>query len=331
MEKLNTYDAIYGFLQLIGVKYFTINDDNSVNINQDLDLSAKNLKELPFKIKEVAGNFFVNNNKLNNFKNFPELILGDFILSDNCYTTLKGLENINFQASLDVSYNKLTELAHLPNEIAGFFACAHNKLTTLKGSPSIINGAFFSCANNQLTSLESGPKWVEYDYYCQNNQLVSLLGISPQVKTLNCSHNKLTNLEHGPEMCSTIDISFNQINTLKYLPELKEDSLLNLEENHLTDLHDIAFPFSIDLVLSKNKITKIEDLNLENLIAHIYQYIDTLSEQIVGLEDFYQSEDKSFLRIHTNELKNYYLSYKEKKLLDSQINYENVNKKKTKL
>lgn len=328
---LKTSDEIAKWLRIMKIEYFTINDDLSVDVSQNCDLSGKNLKALPFKIKEVAGSFFINNNQLTHFENFPDVIFGDFILSDNRFTSLKGIENINFLESLDVSYNQLTQLNYLPNEIAGFFSCAHNQLTSLKGSPQIICGSFFDCSGNQLTSLEGGPLEVYYDYYCRDNKLTSLLGIAPMIKELNCSYNQLINFDYGPEKCVGINVSFNKINTLKNLPQLSQNSLLNLENNLITNLHELSLPFSIDIVMSQNQIKTIDDLNLLNLKANIYQSIKKPNEKIIGLENFYQIEDKEFLRLETTTMKEYYLAYQEKKLLDSQITDEKLSKNKAKL
>ena len=140
--------AKYGILQ------YTINDDMSISVDRDVNLTHKNLKSIPIKFKEVGGHFFCNNNQLTSLRGCPETVGGYF----SCRS------------------NQLTSLKYCPETVGGDFYCHHNQLTSLKYCPETVGGYFY-CDNNQLTSLKYCPETVGGDFYCNNNQLTNFDGL----------------------------------------------------------------------------------------------------------------------------------------------------------
>ncbi len=54
------------------INNYTINDDMSISVNGNVDLSYKNLKSIPIKFKEVGGDFYCGHNQITNFDGLPE-------------------------------------------------------------------------------------------------------------------------------------------------------------------------------------------------------------------------------------------------------------------
>jgi hypothetical protein len=73
---------------------YTINSDNTIDVNGDVDLDGMlgNMKKLPVKFGKVSGLFWCNMNKLTTLEYCPKYIGGDFSCEYNKLTTLKGIE-----------------------------------------------------------------------------------------------------------------------------------------------------------------------------------------------------------------------------------------------
>ena len=64
-----------------------INPDGSIDYSGDVDLSEKNLKEIPFKFNKVSGDFDCENNSLTSLKGSPQEVGGSFGCSSNQLTS----------------------------------------------------------------------------------------------------------------------------------------------------------------------------------------------------------------------------------------------------
>ena len=109
------------------IKKYTINEDGSVDVDGNVNLSYKGLTEIPFNFNKVSGIFNCAENKLTSLKGAPKKVGGDF----GC------------------SYNKLTSLEGVPKKVGGNFYCSNNDLISLKGIPLKINGNLF-CVGEKL-------------------------------------------------------------------------------------------------------------------------------------------------------------------------------------
>ena len=129
---------------------YTINDDGSIDVEGDVDLSRKKLTKIPFNFGKVSGDFYCYDNQLTSLKGSPNNVGGNF----SCYD------------------NQLTSLDGAPNTVGGDFYCYFNQLTSLEGAPNNVSGNF-SCYFNQLTSLEGAPNTVGGSFYCYGNSNLS--------------------------------------------------------------------------------------------------------------------------------------------------------------
>jgi hypothetical protein len=127
---------------------YTINSDNSVDVDGDVDLHDKRLESIPLSFNIVNGYFGCGRNYLISLKGCPVRVGNRF----SCYN------------------NKLTSLQYSPQYVEnGNFSCGRNKIESLQYCTKLIRGDFY-CYNNELTSLEYHPT-VYGEFRCWNNQI----------------------------------------------------------------------------------------------------------------------------------------------------------------
>ena len=115
--------------------------DGSFDVIGDVDLSfleLTSLREIPIRIKRVAGNFWCSFNNLTSLEGAPEIVHGDFVCS----------------------FNNLTSLEGAPKHVGKDFSCSRNKLITLKGAPKEVEGNFYCNDNSKRFTEEEVRKLV---------------------------------------------------------------------------------------------------------------------------------------------------------------------------
>jgi len=101
-----------------GIQDYTINPDESIDVEGDVDLSSRGLKRIPLKFRNVRGDFSCDNNKLTSLEGCPQSVGGSFYCYDNQLTSLEGC----------------------PQSVGGSFYCASNQLTDFNGFPEYWTG-----------------------------------------------------------------------------------------------------------------------------------------------------------------------------------------------
>jgi hypothetical protein len=227
-------------LKYFGIRNYTINADNTVDVDGDVDLSRKGLTEIPIKFGVVRGNFDIRVNNLLSLKNCPQIVTGYFSCVNNPQlTSLKW----GPKSAKDYYCGRcdLRSLEGAPNEVTGGFYCSGNRnLTSLKGGPSSakdygcyacglkslegapneLSGSFDCNDNYELTSLVDGPKYVGRDYACYECGLKSLEGAPNEVTGIFiCSKNEnLTSLKDGPKIAGDYICSYCNLTSLEGAP-----------------------------------------------------------------------------------------------------------------
>lgn len=105
--------------------YF-INDDLTVDVNDDVYLIGKGLTEIPIQFGKVTGHFFCRDNKLTTLKGSPYYVGGSFYCDDNLLTSLEYCPKY-IGYNLDVSYNKLSNLINDIEVIYGDIEISNNE------------------------------------------------------------------------------------------------------------------------------------------------------------------------------------------------------------
>jgi hypothetical protein len=127
---------------------YTINSDNSVDVDGDVGFWNKGLESIPLNFNIVNGNFDCSWNHLTSLKGCPVRVGYWF----SCH------------------YNNLTSLQYSPQYVEnGNFGCGRNKIESLQYCTELIRGDFY-CYDNKLTSLEYHPT-VYGEFYCRYNQI----------------------------------------------------------------------------------------------------------------------------------------------------------------
>ena len=159
---------------------YTINEDGSIDVDGDVELSDKKLHVLPLKFGKVTGNFYCSSNRLTSLENSPTYVGGSFMVGDNKLVDLEDCPTY-IGGAFDCCHNQLTSLNGCPTSINRYFNCGVNKLTNLIGCPSTI-GEHFHCFYNNLTSFEGSPTYVGGLFKCDDNKFKTLLGFNTDVK-----------------------------------------------------------------------------------------------------------------------------------------------------
>ena len=109
------------------IENYTINPDESIDVNASVRLSYKRLKKLPLKFNKVNGSFYCDNNKLTSLEGCPKEVNGGF----------------------DCDRNKLTSFEFAPKIIRGEFVCWNNNIKSFEYFPSYVKSDFY-CSFNPI-------------------------------------------------------------------------------------------------------------------------------------------------------------------------------------
>jgi hypothetical protein len=144
----------------MGVKNYTINENSVVDVNGDVDLSFKNMEEIPIQFGIVKGFFNCSYNKLKSLKGSPK----------KCYI-------------LYCSNNSITNLDFCPK--CERLYCKNNNLKSLKGLSDdiIISSDLKEDIKKQKNILTQNPNIIEF----------SDIQISDIIKKFNSLPNKYNN------------------------------------------------------------------------------------------------------------------------------------------
>lgn len=132
-------------------------------------------KELPFKFGKVDGDFIMSDNIFTTLKNCPDYVGGDFDCSDN----------------------KLTSLEGCPKEVGGKLSCHSNyNLSSLQFIPKMVSDLeAWSCA---IKTLEDCPLERVNNIDLDSNNLKDLKGFPIVMNGISVANNNLTSLEGVP-------------------------------------------------------------------------------------------------------------------------------------
>ena len=112
--RCDTREKIEAQLKEWSIKSYTINSDLTVDVNGDINISKRKLKELPFQFGKIGGGFYCSYNQLTSLEGAPRKVGGGFDCSDNQLSSLEGA----------------------PREVSGGFYCSDNPVSekTLKSA-----------------------------------------------------------------------------------------------------------------------------------------------------------------------------------------------------
>jgi len=123
--------SVEEILKLLNIKNYTINPDETIDVDGNVNLAYKGLTIIPLKFNKVTGSFSCKNNELVSLEGCPNYVGGDFYCS----------------------YNQLTSLEGCPKEVGGDFWFESNKLTSLNGYPKKIGGSDIRYRENPIEPI----------------------------------------------------------------------------------------------------------------------------------------------------------------------------------
>lgn len=132
------------------IRNYTINDDLSIDVKNDVWLHLEDLEYLPLNFNYVSNNFYCFKNRLISLVGSPIIIDGSFVSYENKLETLDG-------SPLEVGYdfilndNNLMSLKGCPKKISGIFCIKENNLRTIDYLPDEMNG--FEIFNNPIECI----------------------------------------------------------------------------------------------------------------------------------------------------------------------------------
>jgi hypothetical protein len=160
---------------------YTINSDNSVDVNDNVYFCDKKLESIPLNFNIVNGYFDCNHNYLTSLKGCPVRVGDRFSCHNNQLTYLQYspqyMENGNFSCG----WNKIESLQYCTELIRGGFSCNNNKLTSLEYHPTVY-GEFY-CGYNQINTFENFYYYKE-DVYFDGNPIWDIYYLFKDMKLI---------------------------------------------------------------------------------------------------------------------------------------------------
>ena len=147
LENKQSKEEIDSICQKYDIKNYTINEDGTVDVNGDVNLSFNKLTKIPLKFGRVTGRFNCSDNRFTSLEGCPNWVGGNFTCN----------------------YNKLTTLEGGPNIVCGSdYRCASNALINFKGIPEHYEGDIWFSDNPVSKLIENIPieKWNKFIYWC---------------------------------------------------------------------------------------------------------------------------------------------------------------------
>ena len=158
MILFENFKEIESICQKYKIKNYNINQDGTIDVNDNVSFYSLKLEKLPLNFRNVTGWFICTNNRLRSLDGSPKLVESYFYCENNELTTLNGSPN---------------RIGLGDKEYGPDFLCYNNNLTTLNGSPQIINGNI-NISENNITSLK-GLGYVGGCIYYHNNPIEKIL------------------------------------------------------------------------------------------------------------------------------------------------------------
>lgn len=138
-HKAKTKAEVEEFLEKSSIFNYTINDDLSVNVNQNVNIIWENIKLIPIEFRIIEGNVVLSGNKLQSLKGLPREIYGVLDISNNQLRTLEGCPEI-IHGDFDVSDCFLKSLEFGPKQVMGDYIAERNELIDIEGIAKEIEG-----------------------------------------------------------------------------------------------------------------------------------------------------------------------------------------------
>lgn len=120
-----TPDGIKKIASIYKIKGIKINPDLSIDVRGDVDLSDMNLQKLPLRFNRVTGNFWANNNILDDLDGSPQWVGKDYFVYNNNLKNLDGGAKVVI-GEYSAQSNRLSSTDGFPTEVGSDFDVSYN-------------------------------------------------------------------------------------------------------------------------------------------------------------------------------------------------------------
>lgn len=132
MLQLKNKNDILNWLNFYKISNYIIHPDMSVDVNDNVDISNKNLDFIPVNFNRIEGFFNCSHNNFSDLSSGPKIVI----------------------KTLACRFNKIKSLSNCHVQVGWAMDCEHNELTSLDAKGITINGNLY-LTHNPLTSFES--------------------------------------------------------------------------------------------------------------------------------------------------------------------------------
>jgi len=137
LKLFESFEDIQEICKQHNIRNYTINKDGTIDVYDDVWLSAKPLTKLPLRFNKVSHAFNCRCCNLTSLEGSPVEVNGYFYCN----------------------YNKLTSFQYAPKIIRGSFDCDNNKIKSFEYFPSYIGLGFRCYWNPDTRETVSDPIW----------------------------------------------------------------------------------------------------------------------------------------------------------------------------
>lgn len=179
------------WLYEMGIDNYDFNEDLSINVDDDVDLSRKNLLYLPVQFNTVTGGFYCSFNLLTTCAGFPRKFALNVDASGNKLTNVEGMPK-RIGSHCNLKHNNLTSIKGLENiEIHGELILSHNPLTDLRSSHIPRNIEVIKLQKTMLSNVAVKEYLLQHSMYINGETLYSLLANAEFANDLEVMSNNL--------------------------------------------------------------------------------------------------------------------------------------------
>ena len=139
-------------LIIYGINRFR-KDNGNLIVDQNIDISGRNLVKIPFNVHTVNGHFDVRGNQVISTKDFPRIINGNLVASNCEIVSLENFPEVSGRIFLDGNY--IRNLSGISNAV-NFLSISRNPIETLVHAPIIKNysDSSFLCDSTKIDPVE---------------------------------------------------------------------------------------------------------------------------------------------------------------------------------
>lgn len=261
------------FVKYCRGEYVIIN--NNIVIVEESVIGYKDLKN----ILQLSG---IDINTIFEIRNLNNLTyLEVFNLVGNNITEIEGLDSLKKLKLLLLSHNKIKEIKGLHNLYQlECLALNNNEIELVEGLENLFNLQELYLSHNKITEikgLNKLEKLINLSFSYNKIKNIEKHNLPVNLEVLSLTGNKIGNNFSGIKNLTKLkklDLFDCQIDSIEYIPELKDLEILNLGNNNITEINAL------------NNLLKLKELNLANNNIHkIYELSKLEDLESLGLEN----------------------------------------------